>query len=131
MTDSQNATTDASAKRSATAGLLRLINGNRIRSTSLKMVSVMGFGERMRSRMDTNTDKERVIRIPITNMLEIPLAFQKAIEEYRNGESSDDVDSSVWDAKIELRQINFEHNFRRSTYECEFVVTLGKYLYRN
>ncbi len=68
-------------------------------------------------------NKRSIIRIEISSMMEIPLAYQKAIEKFQ--EQEDD----VWDAKIELKQINFESNFRRSNYECVFEISKGSYLY--
>jgi hypothetical protein len=84
----------------------------------------------MTSDTDTNTigDKTHIMRISIQSMMEIPLAYQRAIEEYKGDEDNNYCDD-VWDAKIELKQINFERNFRRSNYECVFEITLGKFLY--
>lgn len=66
---------------------------------------------------------DNIVRIKIYSMLEIPTAYQKALDEW------DDRNGDTWDAKIELQQINFENNFRRRTYECVFRITVGSYLY--
>lgn len=65
----------------------------------------------------------KIILIPIESLTDIGIAYKEAIRIYcENNEN-------VWDAKIELKQINFEANFRRDTYECLFQITEGSYLY--
>lgn len=68
----------------------------------------------------------RIIVVPIESLSDIPQAFKKAIGMYRGGD--EDYGDDVWNAKIELKQINFERNFRRSNYECVFVITEGPFL---
>jgi hypothetical protein len=70
----------------------------------------------------------KTIIIEIEDMLEIPLAYKEAITKYRGGE--EDYNDDVWNAKIELKQINFEYNSRRSNYECVFKITEGDFLER-
>jgi len=77
--------------------------------------------------MHEQTKTTKIIKIEITNMLEIPLAYAKAITEWRGDDES--FNDDIWDGKIELKQINFECNFRRSTYVCVFEITIGEFLY--
>lgn len=79
---------------------------------------------------DTSTSEDaasQIVKIRINSVLEIPLAYEKAIIEFRKDD--EDWGEDIWDAKIELKQINFEKNFRRSNYECVFVITIGNFLY--
>jgi hypothetical protein len=66
-----------------------------------------------------------IVKIRIENVLEIPLAYNRAIDFYQN-----DTGRDIWDAKIELKQINFERNFRGSIFECVFEINEGNFLYR-
>lgn len=68
----------------------------------------------------------KTVIVCIESLLEIPGAFKQAITQYRGGD--EDYNDDVWNAKIELKQINFEHNFRRSNYECVFEITEGQFL---
>lgn len=66
-----------------------------------------------------------LIKIEIDNVLEIPLAYKQAIEEYKLKAEIDD----IWDAKIEMLGIYFESNFRRSYYYCLFQIEEGSFCY--
>ena len=71
--------------------------------------------------------------VEIDSMLEIPQAYVKAIEQLAENQEYRDKENyggDVWDAKIELKQINFESNFRRVNLECEFEITTGSFLNR-
>lgn len=74
------------------------------------------------------------IIVDIESMHEIPLAYAKAIEKFHTNDEYRDKENDsgdVWDARIELKYINFEDNFRRSNYECVFEInTSGDYLER-
>lgn len=65
------------------------------------------------------------IIIEITSLLEIPFAYQKAIEVYKRGgedEEYRDGQDQLWNASIELIRIDFQDNFRRTQYKCIFKV---------
>lgn len=73
-----------------------------------------------------NTNISTRIVVSIESLLEIPQAYQKAISQYQDDEENYNRD--IWDAKIELKQVNFQKNFRRSEYECVFEITQGEFL---
>lgn len=67
------------------------------------------------------TDTEELISIEMGSVMEIPLSYDKAITKY-----IDDKDNAeIWNATIELLSINFQRNFRREEYVCNFKITLG------
>lgn len=66
------------------------------------------------------------ITVKIEHLMQLPTTWEKAIKKYKNikGYGHD-----IRDAKIQLKQINFEDNDRRTNYVCEFEITEGDYLY--
>lgn len=62
------------------------------------------------------------ILIDIQYMMELPLAFSKAIEQYKENK---DAGSDVFNGQIILVQINFESNYKHTNYECVFEITEG------
>lgn len=67
---------------------------------------------------------EETIHIEINSLHEIPMAYQMAIERFKNVLRENEADDDIWDGQIELLRVDFQDNFRRVKFNCVFKIRL-------
>jgi len=62
-------------------------------------------------------ETHRRVEVELTSMLELPLAYDKAIEVFKESMAQSDETqylSDIWDGTIKLLAVKFQDNYRRT-----------------